>query len=210
VITGIVLAAGSGRRFGDTKQCADLEGRPLVQHAVQAAADAALDEIIVVLGHRASEVAGALTLPPSGRTVVNERHAAGQATSLHAGLRAAHPRSDAAVVLLADQPGIDPRWIAELVSAFDAGRPAIARIRFRDAPGPALLARGVWARAMLLRGDAGARALIDDDPTSVLEVRIDANAPADIDTPEDLRAVREARSSGAAPSSNANSLGGPR
>jgi molybdenum cofactor cytidylyltransferase len=209
VITGIVLAAGSGRRFGATKQCADLEGRPLVQHAVETAVEAGLDEIIVVLGHRASEVAAALTLPPCARTVVNDRHAAGQATSLHAGLRAADPRSDAAVVLLADQPGICPRWIAELVSSFLADRPAIARIRFRDAPGPALLDRSVWARAMLLRGDAGARALIEADPTSVLEVRVDANAPRDIDTPDDLRSVREERSSGAAPSA-ADPLGRPR
>lgn len=210
MITGIVLAAGSGRRFGGTKQCVEVDGQPLVQHAVRIAADAQLDEIIVVLGHRAADVAAAIRLPENGRTVVNERHASGLSTSLGAGLRAADHRSRAAVVLLGDQPGLDPRWIRDLVSAFDEHRAPIARIRFRDAPGPALLARRIWPQAMRLRGDAGARALIDQHRISVVEVRIDADAPVDVDTPEDLRSVRSARRSSAAAASHADPLERPR
>ena len=36
VITGVVLAAGEGRRFGGTKQLATVDGKPLAQHAVDA------------------------------------------------------------------------------------------------------------------------------------------------------------------------------
>jgi molybdenum cofactor cytidylyltransferase len=53
VITGIVLAAGTSSRFGRTKQLLELDGKPLVQHAVDAAAAGGLDEIVVVLGHDA-------------------------------------------------------------------------------------------------------------------------------------------------------------
>ena len=39
-VAGLVLAAGSGRRFGSPKQLATLEGRPLLEHALLAMAAA--------------------------------------------------------------------------------------------------------------------------------------------------------------------------
>jgi CTP:molybdopterin cytidylyltransferase MocA len=50
VITGVVLAAGEGKRFGGTKQLADKDGRPLVAHAVEALRGAGVGEILVVSG----------------------------------------------------------------------------------------------------------------------------------------------------------------
>ena len=52
--TGILLAAGEGRRFGGPKQLARVDGRPLIEHALEALHD--LDRRIVVLGARADEV----------------------------------------------------------------------------------------------------------------------------------------------------------
>jgi len=50
--SGLILAAGAGTRFGGTKQLADLRGRPLLEHALEAMTGA-LDRIVVVLGHEA-------------------------------------------------------------------------------------------------------------------------------------------------------------
>ena len=44
----IVLAAGSGTRFGGPKQFADLAGKPLVEHTVRSASTAC-DGVVVVL-----------------------------------------------------------------------------------------------------------------------------------------------------------------
>jgi CTP:molybdopterin cytidylyltransferase MocA len=190
VITGIVLAAGTSSRFGRTKQRLELEGKPLVQHAVDAAAAAGLDEVVVVLGHDAERVGASLVLPASGRTVLNPRYEAGQSTSLIAGLDAAGPESDAAVVLLADQPGITSEHVRTLVDAFEAGRPLVVRLRFRDGPGPALLSRDVWDEARKLAGDTGAREIIAAHPGWVKEVAVDSDAPADVDRPPDLDRLR--------------------
>ncbi len=111
MISGIVLAAGSSSRLGRPKQLLELAGKLVLQHVVDAAAAAPLDEILVVLGHSAGEVADRLALPAHGRVVLNPDHALGQSTSLQAGLRAAAPGADAAVVLLGDQPGIRPEAI---------------------------------------------------------------------------------------------------
>ena len=190
MITGIVLAAGISSRFGRTKQLLELEGKPLVQHAVDAAAAAGLDEVVVVLGHDAGRVGASLHLPPSGRTVLNPSYEAGQSTSLVAGLDAADLESDAAVVLLADQPGITAEHLRAIVDTFEADRHLVVRLRFRDGPGPALLSREVWDEARSLTGDTGAREIIAAHPGWVREVVVDSDAPADVDRPSDLDRLR--------------------
>lgn len=194
MISAIVLAAGEGRRFGGTKQLERLRGKPLVQHPVDAAAEAGVGEIVVVVGHEAERIRGSLELPPGAQIVVNDRWAEGQATSLAAGLGALDASSDAAVVLLADQPGIRARHVRTLVDAFDdATRHAeILRLRFRDGPGPALLARSVWEEAASLTGDTGARALFDGDPDRVRWVALEEDAPRDVDRRADLERERAA------------------
>jgi molybdenum cofactor cytidylyltransferase len=172
VISALVLAAGEGTRFGGTKQVEVVRGKPLVQHAVDAAAGAGVDEIVVVLGHDALRVRDALELPPGSRYVINERYAEGQSTSLAAGLGALDETSEAAVVLL--------------VAAFRDGQPEILRLRFRDGPGPALLAGSVWNEAAGLEGDTGARALFEAHPERVRWVEFDEDAPVDVDRQADL------------------------
>jgi molybdenum cofactor cytidylyltransferase len=185
VISAVILAAGEARRFGRTKQLVELDGRPLVQHAVDAARAAAIDDLVVVLGHDAERVRRAMHLPANARAVENRDYAAGQATSLAAGLCAADPRSEAAIILLADQPGVAPSDLEALLLAFRERRRRIVRLRYHGGPGPALLAREVWSIACRLSGDAGARSLIAEHPEWVEEVAIDAEAPPDVDTPED-------------------------
>jgi len=186
VISALVLAAGEGTRFGGTKQVEVVRGKPLVQYAVDAAAGAGVDEILVVLGHDALTVRDALELPPGSRYVINERYAEGQSASLAAGLEALDEGSEAAVVLLADQPGIEPRHVSALVTAFRNGASEILRLRFRDGPGPALLSRSVWDEAARLEGDTGARALFEAHPERVRWVAFDEDAPIDVDRQADL------------------------
>ena len=190
MISALVLAAGQGTRFGATKQLETLRGKPLVQYAVDAASAAGVGEIVVVLGHDAVRVRDALDLPDGARVVVNERHADGQSTSLAAGLRGLDPASEAAIVLLADQPGIAARHVRALVTAFERDAPEILRIRFRDGPGPAILARSVWDEVMRLRGDIGARALLDSEPGRARWLDIDEDAPPDVDRRVDLERAR--------------------
>ncbi|HEX6130487.1 MAG TPA: nucleotidyltransferase family protein [Actinomycetota bacterium] len=188
MISGVVLAAGSASRFGATKQLATVDGRPLVAHAVATLVAAGVDEVVVVTGHDAEAVEAAL--PEGARAVRNPRFRDGQASSLAAALHALHDRSEAAVVLLADQPGVRPEEVRALVARFRATRARIARLRYADGPGPALLSREVYAEAGHLHGDVGARVLIASHPDWVEEVPADRPAPVDVDEPADLRIAR--------------------
>jgi molybdenum cofactor cytidylyltransferase len=193
VISGVVLAAGSGVRFGGTKQLEDVHGKPMAQHAVDALAAAGVDEIVVVTGHDADDVEHALRLPPHGRFVRNPAHATGQASSLAAALHALAEESEAAVVLLADQPGVTDAEVRALVDAFRRSRSRVVRIAYTDGPGPALLSREVYAEAGHLQGDTGARTMMASHPAWVEEVEIPFAAPRDVDTRDDLPEPREGR-----------------
>ena len=189
MISGVVLAAGTGSRFGGTKQMVVVDGKPLAQHAIDALEAAGVDEVIVVTGHDAVKVATALTLPPNGRIVYNPAFKDGQATSLAAAIHALDDESEAAVILMADQPGVTSDVIRALVERFRATRRQVVRAMYADGPGPALLSREIYAEAGHLHGDVGARILIASHPEWVEEVEVDGPAPRDVDEPADLDGV---------------------
>jgi molybdenum cofactor cytidylyltransferase len=180
VITGVVLAAGTSSRFGATKQIVELDGKPLVEHAIEALRAGGVDELLVVVGHDENDVT----------VVANPAYRDGQATSLAAALHAVDDASEAAVILVADQPGITGGDVRALIDGFHRTRSQIVRSRFTDGPGPALLSREIYGEAGHLRDDAGARVLMASHPEWVHEVEIDRPVPPDIDRPEDLGSAR--------------------
>jgi CTP:molybdopterin cytidylyltransferase MocA len=193
MITGVVLAAGTSSRLGGPgpKQLLELDDRPLVQHAVDTAAAAGLDEIVVVTGHEADVVEAALSLPANARAIRNPSFAEGMAGSLRAGLATADRASEAAVILLADQPGVSADAIRDVVTAFRRSESPFVLARYRDRSGhPIVIGRDAWPLLQELEGDVGAREVIAAHPELVVSVDVDGPVPADVDTWEDYEAVR--------------------
>jgi molybdenum cofactor cytidylyltransferase len=192
LIAGVVLAAGSSTRLGRPKQLLELDGRPLLQHVIDAAAEAGLDEIVVVIGHEADRVADALQLPPTGRCVVNDDYAQGQSTSLRSGLDATGPGCTAAVILLGDQPRVTSVMIRKMLAAWRRGDRPVARAFYSDKPGhPVVIGRDVWKEVTAVRGDAGARGVLDADPERVARVDMGSSPPIDVDTWEQYEMLRD-------------------
>lgn len=193
MIVGIVLAAGTSSRLGRPKQLLPHRGRPLVQHAVDAALESGVDEVVVVLGHAAAAVREALEGSDRLRIVVNPAYEEGQATSLMTGLAAAPEEARAAVVLLGDQPGISPGHIRSILRCYAETAGPVVRARYGEAPGhPVLLDRSVWEAVMAITGDRGARDLLRQHPEWVVDVPLGPHPPPDVDTEEDYRRLQEA------------------
>lgn len=189
-IACVVLAAGISSRLGRPKQTLPLEGKPLLQHVLDAAARAGLDDVIVVLGHAADEVARELRLPPGARTVVNPDFRSGQSSSLRAGLAAVAPDAGAVVVLLGDQPRLSPRAIEAVTAAYRAGRGPVIQASYGGRGGhPVLLDRGVWTEVLAVEGDVGARDILARHPEWVRAVEVGGRPPTDVDTWEDYERV---------------------
>jgi CTP:molybdopterin cytidylyltransferase MocA len=186
VSAGLILAAGGGRRFGGTKQLADLRGRPLLEYAIEAMlAVPALDRVVVVLGHAADEIRARVEFG-AAEVVVCEEWGRGQAYSLRHGI-AALKDADAAVITLGDQPFITPQVIAgalDQLDAYDA-----VRATYGGTPGhPVVLSRRVMDAASELEGDVGARDLLARFRVRDWEAGHLASA-VDVDTPEELSGV---------------------
>jgi CTP:molybdopterin cytidylyltransferase MocA len=180
-VGALVLAAGAGRRFGGVKQLAELDGRRLVEHA--ALAVAGFSPRVVVLGHAADEVRAVADLH-GAEVVVCAGWEQGQSASLRCGVEALGD-VDAAVVVLADMPGITPAAVEAVVAAWDGVADA-ARAVYGGEPGhPVLLSRTLLARAGELRGDVGFRPLLEGARVISVEAGHLAD-PADIDTREEL------------------------
>ncbi|HUA49646.1 MAG TPA: nucleotidyltransferase family protein [Solirubrobacteraceae bacterium] len=191
MICGLILAAGAGTRFGErSKLLAELDGRPLLQHAVAAqCAVPELERVAVVLGASADEILERVDFMRA-EPVVCERWQEGQALSLRRGIE--YLTDDGAevrkvIVTLGDQPRMTPELIARLV-----GEPPGTRATYAGRPGHPVVLGPVQMRAIAaLRGDQGAREVLRGGPT--IECG-DLRAALDVDTPEDLEAIRhEAR-----------------
>jgi len=186
-IGGVVLAAGEGKRFGGPKQVAQLDGRPLLEHAVRAMlAVPSISPVVVVLGAHAREVQEAVDFDGAD-VVVCEDWADGQSASLRAGVTALG-EVEAAVITLGDQPFITPEVIAGVLD--HRGRHLAVRATFDGNPGhPVLLERRLLDHVAELEGDVGARELLEGDHVYTWEVGRLCD-PTDIDTPERLQEVQ--------------------
>jgi CTP:molybdopterin cytidylyltransferase MocA len=192
VIAGIVLAAGGSTRFGAPKLLARLGSRPLLEHALVALAAAPLDRRFVVLGAAAEEILAEVNLH-GAEPVRCERWHEGQALSLRAGIAAsAAADAEAAAICLGDQPLLSPLAFERVLDAWRASPLPVARAAYEGEPGhPVVVGRALFSPIGRLSGDAGARDLLDRH--GVLTVPCDdLGSPADVDTEDDLRAIRAA------------------
>jgi CTP:molybdopterin cytidylyltransferase MocA len=185
MITGLVLAAGAGTRFGDSenKLLADVGGRPVLERAVAAlCAVPALERVLVVLGARSAQLRARVDFDRAETTVCPD-WADGQAASLRWGLLVL-AGADKVIVTLGDQPLVTPQAIARFVD-----EPGRTRAVYGGRPGhPVVLGPDEIAGALTLSGDRGAQELLRGGPT------IEAGhlcSGRDIDTPDDLEAVRD-------------------
>jgi len=190
VIAAVVLAAGSGSRFGGAKQLAELDGMPLLEHALRAVeAVAAIERIVVVLGARAEEVRAGVDAG-SAEVVVCDDWEEGQAASLRCGIDAIDG-ADAALLTLGDMPRITPQVIARFAElAVEHGSETRARAVYDGVPGhPVVLGSAYFAALSGLSGDVGARELLKKIGTYPIECGHLCSA-ADVDTPEALENLR--------------------
>jgi CTP:molybdopterin cytidylyltransferase MocA len=177
MVTGLVLAAGAGRRFGGPKAEVVLGGRRLIDRAVSILLGGGCDSVLAVV--RSDSVVAS-----EARSVVNPAPDDGMGSSLRVGLAAVD--DDAAVILLVDQVGISAADVASVITEYRNGTEVVVARRDGHRSHPVLVSRAWFDDfALAAVGDQGARAFID----SRLDVVRFVDLPgliSDIDTPADL------------------------
>lgn len=192
-IAAIVLAAGRSSRMGeDNKLVAQIRGKALVRHAVDAVLESAAGSVVVVTGFEAEKIAENLKgLPVS--MVHNDDFAQGISSSLKSGLAALADDMDGVIVCLADMPDINADHLNRLIRAFDPdqGRSVCVASYAGQRGNPVLWSRRFFPEMMELSGDEGARKLLHAHERYVHLVDVESDAVLrDVDTPEALDAIK--------------------
>ena len=176
-VAGLLLAAGTSSRMGRNKLLLEVGGVSLLRRAAQAALDAGLDPVLVVLGHE-SEQARA-QLPEQCIPVLNPDYAQGMDTSLHAGI--AQVRADAAMALLADMPRVTAEMIRAVIDRW-RGEPLVISAYGSTVAPPILYSRALFPELLRSFG----KQVVQRHRAEAAEVAQPPEALLDLDEPQDL------------------------
>ena len=182
----LVLAAGASRRFGGIKALAPINGKPMLQWAIDALSNAGVDSLSIVLGAYAAEIGAGINT--RGATVVrHEDWSEGLAASLRAGLASVESADAGLLIALADQPDIGIDDYQRLIAAWRAAPDRAAAAAYAHTRGaPCIVPAAFRPALLLLHGDQGARVLLRT-LAGVTEVPMDS-AARDIDTRDEWQA----------------------
>jgi molybdenum cofactor cytidylyltransferase len=185
----VVLAAGSGSRFGGGKLLAAWGAGVLLEGALAAAFAAPVRDVTVVIGADAEAVAAAARrFDPSVLIVHAHDHAEGMGASLRAGIASLPADAAGAFVFLGDMPRAPTGVLQPMAEAVRDGALAAAPV-FRGQRGnPVLLGRDLFPQLLALTGDAGARGVLQGlgDRLALIESS-DDGVLFDVDRPSDLQ-----------------------
>ncbi len=187
-IAAVILAAGASTRYGRPKQLLRYEGQSLLRRAAEAAAGSGCRPIVAVLGASAGLCADELRGLPVHRTE-NAMWLEGMGGSLRTGMETLctlAPGAAAVVVTLCDQPHLSSQILDALVQRHrESGAPIVASAYAGTLGVPALFDRSLFGELLSLRGDGGARRIIERFNGGVEAVPFPAGI-VDIDTPQDF------------------------
>lgn len=190
-ISGLVLAAGTSSRMGtQPKQLLPWRGTTLLGWVIRQTEDSPLDEVVVVLGHEAEDIRRGLAVTRA-RLVEAADFQQGCTASFRAGLETIDPKAEAAVLILGDQPGIEPEIITALIDGWRRIHTPVVRLSYRGLSGhPMLFTKPLFGHLKALHGDKGVWKLMEAHPEWVGEVDVDRPFPGNVNTWEDYARLR--------------------
>ena len=192
-VTGILLAAGLSIRMGEPKQLLPFGDNTIVETVVDNMLGAKFDEVIVVVGHQASEVQKQLGTRPI-KTVFNPDYREGMLTSAQTGIQVLKA-SDAFALMLVDQPFITSTLIDQVVDAYQRTEKGIVLPSYNYRRGhPVIFDQKYAIDILALTSESdGVRSLFKKYGDDIHYVTVDTNSVLrDIDYPEDYeRALQE-------------------
>lgn len=183
-VGAVLMASGSGSRFGSNKLLQEVQGLPMICRAFAALPAGLFDRAAVVSSHR--EIL-ALAEERGYRSIPNPRAAEGQSASLRLGL-AQLLDMDGVLFSVCDQPWLSRESVERLLGQFRAFPERICALSWQGKRGsPVIFPAYAFQDLLELTGDQGGRKIIQANACRLHLV--EAGGPEelrDVDTPFDL------------------------
>ena len=193
-VIALILAAGSSTRMGaKNKLLANVIGKPMVTHVVDAIRQSMVNSVVVVTGYEREKIENVLS-QRNISFVHNENFKAGLSESLKVGLKEIPDDVDGVLICLGDMPLLTSTIIDNLIKAFDPieGRSICVPINGRKRGNPVLWDKSYLTEMTEIVGDVGAKKLLEKYSDHVFEVSFEEdNVLIDVDTPDLLKSLNE-------------------
>ncbi len=186
----LVMAAGNAARFGDNKLAARLEGRSLIERALDAAAGADFHRVAVVSQYPEVEE---LSRAWGYLSIHNEHPDWGISHTIRLGTQALGD-CDAILYMVADQPLLSRASVGRVVRRWRERPDCIAAAGHDGRRGnPCLFPREFFPELMALEEDCGGSTVIRAHEERLVLTEIPEAELSDVDTQEALRELRRKR-----------------
>ncbi len=187
-LEAIVLAAGSGSRFGGGKLTASWDAGILLEGALAAAYAAPVRSVTVVIGADAEAVAAAArSFDPRTVIVHAPDYTEGMGASLRTGIASLPHDADGVFVFLGDMPRVPASVLPQMAQALIDGALAAAPSFQGRRGNPVLLDRTLFPQLLALTGDAGARGVLQGLGSQLALIESPNDGVLfDVDTQQDL------------------------
>jgi molybdenum cofactor cytidylyltransferase len=197
-VSGIVLAAGFGRRMGGDvpKLLLPLDGEPVLARTLRNALASRLDEVLLVVGDRHRDVlrsVASLLSHPKLRVVRNREPDRGRLSSVGEGLAHTREEADSALFLCGDHPMVGPALVDRLLDLHEGGGYPLSFPTLDGRKGhPTVWRRRLWPDLLALEGDEGTQELVGRLWDLAGKLPLDEGASQlDVDTTEDYARLLE-------------------
>lgn len=171
---------------GANKLLVPVAGRPMLAHVMDAVEASRAAPAVIVVGYERERVTELLR-NRNVEVVANPEYARGLSASLACGVAALPSSCDAVIVCLGDMPRIRAQHLDRLIEAYEGGCEICVPTHGGCRGNPVLWARRFFPELCRLRGDVGARGLLERHAARVCEVAMADDAVLfDVDSPEAL------------------------
>jgi len=191
-VAAVVLAAGSSKRMGEPKLVLPWGRTTVIGQVVSTLAQARVAEIVVVTGGAYKVVLRALD-KFAVRTVYNPCYEQDEMIySLQVGLSVVSQGMNAAMIVLGDQPRIQPEIVNKLLDRYKDLTAEIIVPSYRMRRGhPWIVARSLWTTLMEMKSPATLRDFLESHQQKIHYVNVESDTILmDMDTPSDYREQR--------------------
>lgn len=185
--TGLVLAAGSSRRLGVPKQLLSFRSKTLLDATLDMARSCEFDQLLVAIGGSSQQIHEQVDL--SGIEVVeNSEFASGCSSSIKASIQVVDSSATGLLLLLGDQPCVDPSVVQMLIES--SNNSEIAVCEYNDGIGhPFWFASSMFEPLAAMHGDKAVWKLVESGQHIVNKLESRTPTPLDVDTWDDYDAL---------------------